>query len=96
MARSKAQRDRDREDLLHAIDELGPRASTTSLALAMDTTYGRVLVDLGAMQRAGQVAEAQAGPAGAWVWVRADSLAADEQSDLADVHRQQWAWEEIS
>jgi hypothetical protein len=96
VSRTKAQRDRDREDLLLAIDELGTRANTQSLALAMDTTFSRALVDLVAMQRAGQVTEAQAGPAAAWVWVRADSLAADEQADVDDLKRQQQSWEEVS
>ncbi len=97
MARSKAQRDRDREDLLLAIDELGPRANTTDLALAMDSTYRGVIGDLNALVRAGRVAEAQIEYGGLrWVWVRADSLEADQQADIDDLTRQQWSWEEIS
>lgn len=95
MARTKVQRDRDREDLLLAIDELGHRAHTTGLALAMDTTYTRVEVDLRAMTRAGLIAQAYTDPHG-WVWVRADSLDADRQSDVDDITRQQCTWEAIS
>lgn len=95
MARSKAQRERDREDLLLAIDELGHRAHTAGLALAMDTTYTAVTKDLAAMTRAGVVAQAYTDSHG-WLWVRAGSLEADEQADVDDVTRQQWSWEEIS
>lgn len=93
--RSRAERERDREDLLLAIDELGTRANTQALALAMDTTYSRVELDLRAMTRAGVVAQAYTDTHG-WLWVRADSLDADRQSDIDDLIRQQWSWEEIS
>lgn len=95
MARTKAERDRDREDLLAAIDELGHRAHTAGLALAMDSTYAAVSKDLAAMTRAGVVAQAYTDAYG-WLWVRADSLEADAQSDVDDVIRQQLAWEVVS
>lgn len=95
MARSKAERDRNREDLLNAIDELGHRARTQQLALAMDTTYTAVSKDLAAMTRAGVIAQAYTDAYG-WLWVRADSLEADAQSDVDDITRQQVAWEATS
>lgn len=91
MARSKAERDRDREDLLLAMDELGDRATIYALALAMDSTASVVERDLLPMERAGVVAFAQV--SGQWIWVRADSLEADAQSDLDDAARQQLSWE---
>lgn len=91
MARTKAQRDRDREDLLLAIDELGDKATIYRLALAMDSTASLVERDLLPMERAGLVAFAQVN--GQWIWVRADSLEADAQADVDDITRQQLSWE---
>lgn len=92
MGRSKAERTRDRGDLLLAIDELGPRANTQALALAMDTTYARVEVDLRAMVRGGLIAQVYVEAFG-WLWARADSHDADVQADVDDISRQLRSWE---
>lgn len=95
MARSKAERDRAREDLLLAIDELGARADTAAIALAVDSTYSQVNGDLQRMTRAKLVRSFLDRDTYLIRWVRADStdVALDVAEDLADVARQQYRWE---
>lgn len=95
MARTRAERDRIREDLLLAIDELGHRADATSIALAVDSTYGQVHSELRRMERAKLVRCFLDRSTYLLRWVRADStdVALDQAEDLADIARQQYAWE---
>lgn len=96
--RTKAQRERDHEDLLLAVDELGEGASTNAFVLAVDSTYGKVYPDLVRLERKGRLAYVQVygehGHAIGWKWVRGDSIDADQQADMDDCARQMWRWEE--
>jgi hypothetical protein len=95
MARSKAERDRAREDLLLAIDELGHKADTERLALAVDSTYSQVRSELKRMERAKLVRCFLDRSTYLLRWVRADSTdaALDVAEDLADIRRQECTWE---
>lgn len=95
MARSKAERDRARQDLLLAIDELGDRADTQSLAMAVDSSYSQTYSELQRMARAKLVRSFVDRTTYLIRWVRADEacIALDEAEDLADIARQQWTWE---
>ncbi len=93
--RPKAERDRARQDLLLAIDELEDKADTSALALAVDSTYSQVHSELRRMARAKLVRSYLDRTTYLTTWVRAESasIALADAEDLADIARQQWAWE---
>lgn len=103
--RSKADLERDREDVLLAIDELGDKATTVQIkhSLTEDVKHdwwsaeARVQADLYALERQGVIVKMR-DPGQYWYvrWVRTENATVeiDEQEDRDDMARLMRDWED--